>query len=177
MNLLNPRSFVQDRLGFNTTGTQPTEPTSPSRFIFEGGLLLYLVAIYYTCRHLAQTVRPRISDLCLHNSTICCSMPCAVRLTVHACGFPGLSGAIDVIVVRQSDGSFKSTPFHVRYAALKCLRSKEKAIERKYEPVYAPASSITRTHSIHPICLQTPSELLPAPLSQHRQLHVCLNHR
>lgn len=39
---------------------------------------------------------------------------------------PGLSGAIDVIVIRQPDGTLKSTPFHVRYAAMKCLRAKEK---------------------------------------------------
>ena len=29
-----------------------------------------------------------------------------------------LSGAIDVIVVQQEDGSLKSTPFHIRWAAL-----------------------------------------------------------
>jgi phosphatidate phosphatase LPIN len=39
-----------------------------------------------------------------------------------------LSGAIDIIVVRQQDGSFKCTPFHVRFGRLKVLRSREKVI-------------------------------------------------
>lgn len=38
------------------------------------------------------------------------------------------SGAIDVVVVEQPDGSLKCTPFHVRFGRLKVLRSKEKVI-------------------------------------------------
>ena len=34
-----------------------------------------------------------------------------------------LTGAIDIIVVRQSDGSLKSTPFHVRFGKLGVLRT------------------------------------------------------
>jgi phosphatidate phosphatase LPIN len=39
-----------------------------------------------------------------------------------------LSGAIDIIVVQQPDGTFKCTPFHVRFGRLKVLRSREKVI-------------------------------------------------
>ena len=33
-----------------------------------------------------------------------------------------LTGAIDVIVVRQPDGTLKSTPFHVRFGKMGVLR-------------------------------------------------------
>lgn len=39
-----------------------------------------------------------------------------------------LTGAIDVIVVEQPDGTFKCSPFHVRFGKLGVLRSKEKVI-------------------------------------------------
>ena len=37
-----------------------------------------------------------------------------------------LTGAIDVIIVQQEDGSFMSSPFHVRFGKLGVLRSREK---------------------------------------------------
>uniref|UniRef100_A0A3Q3AUH9 phosphatidate phosphatase n=1 Tax=Kryptolebias marmoratus TaxID=37003 RepID=A0A3Q3AUH9_KRYMA len=40
-----------------------------------------------------------------------------------------LSGCIDVIVVRQPDGTFQCTPFHVRFGKLGVLRSREKVID------------------------------------------------
>ncbi|KAJ8925568.1 hypothetical protein NQ315_009408 [Exocentrus adspersus] len=40
-----------------------------------------------------------------------------------------LTGAIDVIVVEQPDGSFKSSPFHVRFGKLGVLRSREKVVD------------------------------------------------
>ncbi|XP_075903556.1 phosphatidate phosphatase LPIN2-like isoform X2 [Nelusetta ayraudi] len=48
-----------------------------------------------------------------------------------------LSGCIDVIVVRQPDGTFQCTPFHVRFGKLGVLRSREKVvdIEINGEPV------------------------------------------
>ncbi|XP_017278417.2 zgc:123305 isoform X3 [Kryptolebias marmoratus] len=48
-----------------------------------------------------------------------------------------LTGGIDVIVVRQPDGSFQCSPFHVRFGKLGVLRSKEKIvdIEVNGEPV------------------------------------------
>lgn len=39
-----------------------------------------------------------------------------------------LTGAIDVIIVQQEDGTFLSSPFHVRFGKLGVLRSREKAI-------------------------------------------------
>ncbi|XP_058124848.1 phosphatidate phosphatase LPIN3 [Anopheles ziemanni] len=48
-----------------------------------------------------------------------------------------LTGAIDVVVVEQPDGSFVSSPFHVRFGKLGVLRSREKVvdIEVNGEPV------------------------------------------
>uniref|UniRef100_A0A8C7T7R5 phosphatidate phosphatase n=1 Tax=Oncorhynchus mykiss TaxID=8022 RepID=A0A8C7T7R5_ONCMY len=40
-----------------------------------------------------------------------------------------LSGCIDVVVVRQPDGTFHCSPFHVRFGKLGVLRSKEKVID------------------------------------------------
>ncbi|XP_042076927.1 phosphatidate phosphatase LPIN2 isoform X2 [Haplochromis burtoni] len=40
-----------------------------------------------------------------------------------------LSGCIDVIVVRQPDGMFQCSPFHVRFGKLGVLRSREKVID------------------------------------------------
>lgn len=39
-----------------------------------------------------------------------------------------LTGAIDVIVVEQPDGSFLCSPFHVRFGKLGVLRSREKVV-------------------------------------------------
>ncbi|CAF0713107.1 unnamed protein product [Brachionus calyciflorus] len=48
-----------------------------------------------------------------------------------------LTGAIDVVVVEQEDGSFKGSPFHVRFGKLGVIRSKERVvdIEINGEPV------------------------------------------
>lgn len=48
-----------------------------------------------------------------------------------------LTGAIDVIIVEQPDGSFMCSPFHVRFGKLGVLRSREKIvdIEVNGEPV------------------------------------------
>ncbi|KAG8513410.1 Phosphatidate phosphatase LPIN3 [Galemys pyrenaicus] len=40
-----------------------------------------------------------------------------------------LSGGIDVLVVRQPDGSFRCSPFHVRFGKLGVLRSREKVVD------------------------------------------------
>jgi len=37
-----------------------------------------------------------------------------------------LSGCMDIVVVQQPDGSFKSSPFHVRFGKLKLLKSVRK---------------------------------------------------
>lgn len=39
-----------------------------------------------------------------------------------------LSGGIDVLVVKQADGSFRCSPFHVRFGKLGVLRSREKVV-------------------------------------------------
>lgn len=39
-----------------------------------------------------------------------------------------LSGCIDVVVVKQPDGSFQCSPFHVRFGKLGVLRSREKVV-------------------------------------------------
>lgn len=39
-----------------------------------------------------------------------------------------LTGAIDVIVVEQADGTFVCSPFHVRFGKLGVLRSREKIV-------------------------------------------------
>ena len=39
-----------------------------------------------------------------------------------------LTGAIDVIVVEQEDGTFLSSPFHVRFGKLGVLKAKEKIV-------------------------------------------------
>ncbi|XP_029420138.1 phosphatidate phosphatase LPIN2 isoform X2 [Nannospalax galili] len=40
-----------------------------------------------------------------------------------------LSGCIDIVVVRQQDGTYQCSPFHVRFGKLGVLRSKEKVID------------------------------------------------
>ncbi|KAK0091098.1 hypothetical protein PV326_003750 [Microctonus aethiopoides] len=40
-----------------------------------------------------------------------------------------LTGAIDVVVVQQEDGSFTCSPFHVRFGKLGVLRSREKVVD------------------------------------------------
>ncbi|XP_054883442.1 zgc:123305 [Poeciliopsis prolifica] len=40
-----------------------------------------------------------------------------------------LTGGIDVIVVRQPDGSYQCSPFHIRFGKLGVLRSKEKIVD------------------------------------------------
>lgn len=42
-----------------------------------------------------------------------------------------LTGAIDVIIVEQEDGSFKCSPFHVRFGKMGVIRSKEKIVSIK----------------------------------------------
>jgi phosphatidate phosphatase LPIN len=40
-----------------------------------------------------------------------------------------LTGAIDVVVVEQEDGTFKSSPFHVRFGKMGVLKAKEKIVD------------------------------------------------
>lgn len=47
-----------------------------------------------------------------------------------------LTGAIDVIVVEQPDGTYKCSPFHVRFGKLGVLRSKEKVVSKQLKVIY-----------------------------------------
>lgn len=47
-----------------------------------------------------------------------------------------LTGAIDVVVVRQEDGSYIGSPFHVRFGKLGVLRSREKIVSTMISTVY-----------------------------------------
>lgn len=51
-----------------------------------------------------------------------------------------LSGAIDVIVVEQEDGSLSCSPFHVRFGKFSLLRPSEKKVEFKVNGVKQPYS-------------------------------------
>lgn len=46
-----------------------------------------------------------------------------------------LSGCIDVIVVRQPDGTLQCSPFHVRFGKMGVLRSREKVVRGHREAV------------------------------------------
>lgn len=70
-----------------------------------------------------------------------------------------LSGCIDVIVVRQQDGTFQCSPFHVRFGKLGVLRSKEKVVSSESEP----------SQSFEYQCIP----LFPAPLSFFPQPPTC----
>ena len=39
-----------------------------------------------------------------------------------------LTGAIDIIVIKQEDGTYQGTPFHVRFGKMGVLRSREKVV-------------------------------------------------
>lgn len=41
-----------------------------------------------------------------------------------------LTGSIDVIVVEQEDGTFLSSPFHVRFGKLGVMKAKEKIVSQ-----------------------------------------------
>ena len=43
-----------------------------------------------------------------------------------------LTGAIDVVVIRQEDGSYIGSPFHVRFGKLGVLRSREKIVSSSF---------------------------------------------
>lgn len=51
-----------------------------------------------------------------------------------------LSGCIDIIVVRQPNGSLQCSPFHVRFGKMGVLRSREKVV-RTQDPATRGAGS------------------------------------
>ena len=71
---------------------------------------------------------------------------------VYACDGPvqaTLSGAIDVIAVRQNDGSIVSTPFHVRFGKFKVRKPQESAVFTKFV-VLATRLGPVRCAVVHP---------------------------
>jgi phosphatidate phosphatase LPIN len=60
-------------------------------------------------------------------------------LNINAATF---SGAIDIIVVPQEDGSLKSTPFHVRFGKLHLLNSTEKVVHIPFELLLTPKITV-----------------------------------
>lgn len=52
-----------------------------------------------------------------------------------------LTGGIDVIIVRQPDGSYQCSPFHVRFGKLGVLRSKEKVVRWTFVKLMLPTIS------------------------------------
>jgi phosphatidate phosphatase LPIN len=44
-----------------------------------------------------------------------------------------LSGAIDIVVVKQESGEFVCSPFHVRFGKLKLLRPSDKVVMNVYK--------------------------------------------
>ncbi|KAF5885986.1 phosphatidate phosphatase LPIN1-like isoform X2 [Clarias magur] len=87
-----------------------------------------------------------------------------------------LSGCIDVIVVRQPDGSLQCSPFHVRFGKMGVLRSREKVIPvpRSQSPDPSPQIPVPQI----PVP-QIPVPQIPVPRSQsHRsQSHRSQSHR
>lgn len=53
-----------------------------------------------------------------------------------------LTGAIDVLVVEQPDGTFQSSPFHVRFGKLGVLKAREKVVS-SYPFASSPCHSIS----------------------------------
>lgn len=59
-----------------------------------------------------------------------------------------LSGCIDIIVVRQPNGSLQCSPFHVRFGKMGVLRSREKVV-RPWDPgTWGTGCLLRRNHHI-----------------------------
>lgn len=96
-------------------------------FLYMKSVTTYLV-YSFVCRPM--------SSVCLLN--IFNRFPCLSYLTVAGSSslLPLMfvlfslppAGAIDVVVVRQEDGTYLSSPFHVRFGKMGVLRSREKVV-------------------------------------------------
>ena len=60
-----------------------------------------------------------------------------------------LTGAIDVVVVEQEDGTFKSSPFHVRFGKMGVLKAKEKIVSTLIILILTICSIVGRTCLFH----------------------------
>ena len=61
-----------------------------------------------------------------------------------------LTGAIDVVVVEQEDGSLHCSPFHVRFGKLGVLRSREKVVSTDLDLIMKLSAGTWWVTSIHP---------------------------
>eukprot|EP00300_Choanocystis_sp_HF-7_P009188 c16306_g1_i1.p1 GENE.c16306_g1_i1~~c16306_g1_i1.p1 ORF type:complete len:833 (+),score=181.09 c16306_g1_i1:22-2499(+) len=84
-----------------------------------------------------------------------------------------LSGAIDTIVVEHEDGTLVSTPFHVRFGKLQCLRSREKLVTITVNGVVTPFQM--KLGSSGEAFFVEQSEELPPPELQASPIHSPLN--
>jgi hypothetical protein len=69
-----------------------------------------------------------------------------------------LSGCIDIIVIRQPNGSLQCSPFHVRFGKMGVLRSREKVVRPGTPRLGAPA--LLRVQ----LCISVLSHVLSTPL-------------
>ncbi|KAJ8322304.1 hypothetical protein KUTeg_000775 [Tegillarca granosa] len=78
-----------------------------------------------------------------------------------------LTGAIDVLIVQEEDGSYKSSPFHVRFGKLGVLRAREKIvdIEINGEPVDLQMKLGDSGEAFFVTELEEPAEDIPAYLA------------
>ena len=92
-----------------------------------------------------------------------------------------LSGAIDVVVVEQDDGSLACSPFHVRFGKFSLLRPYEKKVEFKVNNVKQDYSMklgeggeaffVFETSASIPESLQTSPIVSPAASPSHLSMH------
>ncbi len=61
-----------------------------------------------------------------------------------------MTGAIDVIVVQQQDGTYLSSPFHVRFGKYGVLKAKEKIVSLKSEE--SSINDVTNIRVTKPSC-------------------------
>eukprot|EP01104_Vermistella_antarctica_P009207 TRINITY_DN2349_c0_g1_i1.p1 TRINITY_DN2349_c0_g1~~TRINITY_DN2349_c0_g1_i1.p1 ORF type:complete len:1063 (+),score=241.93 TRINITY_DN2349_c0_g1_i1:157-3345(+) len=88
-----------------------------------------------------------------------------------------LSGAIDIIVVEQEDGTLVSTPFHVRFGKLRLIRSSDKVISLSVNdkplPLKMKLGSAGEAYFVHdsskPVPWYMASSPLPSPPSSPPQ--------
>lgn len=74
-----------------------------------------------------------------------------------------LSGCIDIIVVRQPNGSLQCSPFHVRFGKMGVLRSREKVVSVGPGPGVLSSEHVTPFLGLtqpEPVVDQTVSSLL-----------------
>jgi phosphatidate phosphatase LPIN len=81
-----------------------------------------------------------------------------------------LSGAIDIVVIEQEDGSFKSSPWHVRFGTLKIMRSHEKKIKimvnGKLTDIVMKIGDKGEAYFVHEAEGMMPSYLITSPLNK-----------